>query len=115
MLLKHAGWVQWSSCRKSAVDAGIVLLMAMGMVAAAAGQEERKFTMPAPEIILVPREPDVLVAPEVISVTTICGSEINIIYEQRAKFAYATWSDRTNGIRYALVGDSGLETLKQLL
>ena len=38
-----------------------------------------------------------------------------VAVEQRAKFSCATWSDPSNGVRYALVGDSGVERLKQLL
>jgi hypothetical protein len=65
----------------------IVLLGVAGMVSTAAAQDERKFTMPAPQFILVPKEPDVLVAPEVISVARTCGSEVNIVYEQRNTLA----------------------------
>jgi hypothetical protein len=46
--------------------------------------------MPLPDMTLVPTESDVLVGPEVISITRTCSSAVNIISEQRNTLARVT-------------------------
>jgi hypothetical protein len=43
------------------------------------------------------------------------ATKSDVAIEQRAKFCCAAWSDATTGYRYAVVGDSGVESVKSLL
>jgi hypothetical protein len=87
MICKQIHLVRLSGRGINAVASCIVLLTTFGMISTVSAQAGRTFTMPSPEIILVPTEPEGAAAPQVILVTRTCSSEVNITYEQRNTLA----------------------------
>jgi hypothetical protein len=87
---KQLNFISLPAYLKAAVGVCISLIATVGMVTTVAAQAEPTFTMPLPDITLVPGEPKVIVGPEVISVTQTCSSAVNIISEQRNTLARVT-------------------------